>query len=382
MNAWQRLQRWSGGDVDVDVFGRLRVFLGIAAICKFIGLTSPVPRLVMGKLSVGLPAHRYPATQFPPTSLGGYVDGWPVPTHTQYETLEILGLVLSVTMTVGLAGRRSTFGVGLVSFLLLVVDPAGFKHNLWALSVFAMLLSLSPCGATHSIDAVIGRAWRRWRGTTMTTATTWVLPLRLLQLQIAVVYLFSTLRKLNDGWSTGHLLRSTVDQTGAKLVEHGYGWLVPVVSWTPWYVAGAWLTVVLEGFLAIGFLVPRWRPFAFFIGVVLHLWIDIALDVGAYSLVMFAAYIAFIEPSPHRHTVRLPRGHRWRWPLRALDWLGRVVVVEHDEGEVVVVDNDGVVVHRGRAALVFVARRLPVTFVPAFIIDTVGVLRRRRQRGS
>jgi hypothetical protein len=295
-------------------------------------------------------------------------------------TLETVGLVLSVTMTLGLLGRWSTVGVALVSFLLLVVDPAGFKHNLWALSVFAALLALSPCGATHGLDAVARRWWRRFRAgtsttSTTTTTTTWVLPLRLLQLQLGVVYLFSTLSKLNDGWSTGHLLRSATEQTEAKLVEFGLAWLAPLVTWTPWYVVAAWLTVVLEGFLAVGFFVPRWRPYAFFIGVVLHLSIDLALDVGAYSLVMFAAYIAFIEPSPNRHTVRLPRGSSWRWPICALNWLGRVTVNEHDDDDMVVVYVDGVVVARGRAALVFVALRLPVTFVPACVVDAVVALR-------
>jgi len=287
-------------------------------------------------------------------------------------------------MTIGLAARLTTALTALTAFVLLAVDPAGFKHNLWALSVFAGLLALAPCGATHSLDAVLRRRWRRWRGATTTapmtttTTTTWILPLRLIQLQVAVIYLFSTLRKFNDGWWTGHLLRSAVDQTGEQLAKWGVAWLAPVVTWTPWYVAGAWLTVLFEGFLAVGFFVPRWRPWAFFIGVVLHLWIDLALDVGAYSLVMFAAYIAFIEPTPRAHTVRLPRGHRWRRPLRGLDWLGRLQVVEHDEEDVVVVDHDGVVVARGRAALVFAARRLPVTFVPAFIVDIVTALRRRR----
>lgn len=378
MSLWQRLQRWVGVDVDVDIFGRLRMFLGLGAVCKYIGLTSPLPRLVHGKLDLGLPIHRYHPDGFAPGALGAYADWLPVPTYAQYAGLEVFALVVAVLMTVGLAAQLTTALTALAAFVLLVVDPAGFKHNLWALSVFAGLLALAPCGATHSLDAVLCRRWRRWRRSTTTSSstTTWILPLRLIQLQVAVIYLFSTLRKFNDGWWTGHLLRSAVDQTGEQLTSWGVAWLAPIVTWTPWYVVGAWLTVLLEGFLAIGFFVPRWRAWALFVGVVLHLWIDLALDVGAYSLVMFAAYVAFIEPTPRAHVLCVPRGH---WLSRAwiLDWLGRFDIVEGDD--VVVVDRDGARVAEGRAAVVFALRRLPLTFVPAFVTAGIIALRQRRR---
>ncbi len=204
-----------------------------------------------------------------------------------------------------------------------------------------------------------------------------MLPLRLLQLQVAVVYLFSTLCKFNDGWWTGHLLRAGNDKLTENLIAHDVGWLAPLLTWTPWYALAAWLTVLFEGFLVVGFLVPRWRPWALFIGVVLHAWIDVALDVGAYSLVMFAAYIAFIEPVAHQHTLRVLRGHRLR-RLGALDWLGRLHVGEHD-GPLQIVDVDGSVVAEDRAALLFALRRLPLTFVPAFAVDVVASWRRRRR---
>ena len=70
MTPWQRLQRWAGVDVNVDLFGRLRMLFGIVAVCKFIGMTSPLPRLVHGRFELGLPLHRYSENTFPPGALG------------------------------------------------------------------------------------------------------------------------------------------------------------------------------------------------------------------------------------------------------------------------------------------------------------------------
>ncbi|HEY1098348.1 MAG TPA: HTTM domain-containing protein, partial [Myxococcota bacterium] len=269
---WRQLVQWTDADVDVDVFSRLRLFLGLAAVCKSIGLVSPLPRLAQGMFKIGLPAHRYGNGGTFPPALGAWWSWWPTASNELYRGVEVAALVFAVSMTLGVLSRWSTLLTGLCALWLLVVDPAGFKHNLFALGVFCVLLALAPCGARLSIDALVRRRLRR---TTTTTTTTWALPLVLIQLQVGVIYLFSTLRKLNDGWSTGHLLRSSIEKTPAILAQHGLQCLEPLVTFVPMYVVGAWLTLLVEGFLAVGFYARRTRPWALFLGVGLHLWIDL-----------------------------------------------------------------------------------------------------------
>ena len=349
-------------------------------MCKFIGLTSPLPRLLHGTFELGLPLHRYGESTFPPGALGTSWWFLETPTLATYTLVETIGLIVSVSMMLGVLSRLSSLAVFVTSLWLLLVDPAGFKHNLWAMAVFAGLLALSPCGASHSVDAFVRRRLQRFADVFAMPTTTWILPLRLVQLQVGVIYLFSTLRKFNDGWSTGHLLRTTVQQMPEQLEALGLSVFTPLLTWPGWYIAGAWLTVGLEGFLAFGFFSQRWRPWAFAIGIVLHVWIDIALDVGAYSLVMFAAYVAFIEPVPRAHTVHLSATDRLRFFVRVCDWLARfnVVASEATSGHVIVVDSAGIVVATDRAAIIFVLRRLPLTFAPAFVFDVVDQQRRHR----
>jgi hypothetical protein len=353
------LQRWLFGRFDPFLCGLMRLFFGISGICKFTGLTSPLPRLVQGGFELGLPLHRYAPGNFGPAALPG--DWLPAPSYAQYGAVEVAALVVAVCVAAGLLSRLSCLLFAACCWWLLLVDPAGFKHNLFALACFGVLIAACPCGDRCSLDALLFRRPRRSR---------LVFPLRLVQVQVAVIYLFSTAVKLGDGWSTGHLLAWSAPKNVARVQELGFGWLAPLIGFRPVYAAFAWSAVAVEGFLVVGLLVPRLRWWALWLGVCLHLGIDLAVDVGSYSLTMFAVYVAFIDDRPRQTKVRAaPTTARW---LRLLDWLARLDVVV-DEGL-----GRGFVVDGGAARDVW--WRLPLTFPVAFGLDQARALGRRLRR--
>jgi hypothetical protein len=319
-----RLDRWLFDVVDGGVYGLLRLFFGLSGFCKLTGMTSPLPRLVKGDFDLGFPLHRYGPNNFAPGVLLSDLGPLFQPTLETYRHVETAALILSVAVVVGLCSRVTTLLFAVCCWWLLLVDPAGFKHNLFALAVFGTLIAAAPCGDRFSLDArLLARIWGP-----RPPRPRMVFWLRLVQMQLSIVYLFSTLVKLNEGWGTGHLLGNGMHRSADRFVDAGFGLLVPLVTFRPMYAVASWITVVVEAFLVFGFWFPRTRTWALFLGVCLHTAIDIGVDVGSYSLTMFAIYTAWLSPAPRQHRLVAPR--RIALLVRALDWFARFDVVVGD----------------------------------------------------
>lgn len=376
----QRLHAWLFAQIDPTRYALLRIFVGISAAAKFIGINSPLPKLIQGNLDVDFPVHRYSTANFPPAVFVG--DWLPAPTHAVYWAVETSCMVLGATMAIGLLSRLSSLALAACCWWLLLVDPAGFKHNLFALACFSLLLSMAPVGDRLSLDA-----WLRQKLRRAPRAHASAFALRLVEVQLAVIYLFSTAVKLSDGWWTGHLLAAGIPNGVKRLHELGLDWAAPLLAFRPAYAVCAWFVVGVEAFLVFGFFSRRLRPWAFFLGVLLHTGIDIGLDVGSYSLTMFAVYVAFIGDRPRRWRVTAPPRRARLW--RALDWLCRlditvaapgsgITVTAPDEGENAA-DRADVVDAPGMGPEIQVWLRLPLTFPVAFFVVVVNRVMARIQ---
>jgi hypothetical protein len=363
-SSWHRLRRAAAGDVDPAIYGLMRLFLGLAAVAKFTGFFSPIPRLILGRLHVGFPLHRFSPNSFAPGALQStWLEWLPAPSLATYNTVENIALGCAVAMVVGVAGRVATLGVALCGWWLLLVDPAGFKHNLFALTVFSSLLALSPCSRRFAVDAL----WRK------PLARASALPLMLIRTQVVVIYLFSTLAKLNDGWFSGHLLYRGAAKSAARLLENGEVLRAAIVGFRPFSIAGTWFTLAIEAALIVGFLSPRYFRHAIIVGVILHSVIDLSVDVGTYSLVMFSSYIAFIADRPGQWHVVVTTPAQRRMVI-ALNWLSRVVVVVGDTFSVTGPDG---VTRTGQDAALSLAAHLPLLCVPAWCAEMLWHLRER-----
>jgi Vitamin K-dependent gamma-carboxylase len=144
--------------------------------------------------------------------------------------------------------------------------------------------------------APIGRRWAldaRRKPARTTQVTLW--PLRLLQIQLSIIYIAAVWAKLrspgpwNDGTAVGYALQMGDLQRFA----------LPEQLSTSVLVAGAltYGTLALE--LALGVLVwnQRLRPWVLLAGVSLHVGIDLTIRVGWFSWVMILLYLAFV-PAP------------------------------------------------------------------------------------
>jgi hypothetical protein len=149
--------------------------------------------------------------------------------------------------------------------------------------ILAIIAVFMPLDHHYSLTAW----WRRWRGKSMPLAR--VYGARLLQLQIAYVYLSSCVAKLsNTRWRNGVALRDVLSS--------------PVFSEWPSYVDSALIigfltysTLAFELTFPFGIWWRRLRPFLLLWGIGFHVGIDVLMVIPMFSSVMIVSYPAFLS---------------------------------------------------------------------------------------
>jgi hypothetical protein len=199
-----------------------------------------------------------------------------------------IGLVIgAVALGLGWHARLASVLVVTTMTALHLRNPLILNSGDTLLRLVGIYIMLAPSGAAISLDQ-----WRRSRNFWQVAARTpWAL--RLVQLQLTVMYLSTVLAKLVSGswlagtamWSVWHL--EELHRLNMVPVALSAPWIVPVVS------VG---TVVVE--ISLGLLVwsRRLRPWVLLIGVLFHLAIEATMLVGLFSWLVVVTYIAFIPP--------------------------------------------------------------------------------------
>lgn len=196
-------------------------------------------------------------------------------------------LLSAVAVTVGWFTRAAA----ITAFVLLLSFQ---RQNVWVLNSGDLLIrhlglfvALGASGVALSLDS----RRRRRRAPTAEPPTIAVWPLRLVQLQIAAMYLFSAWSKARgdtwaDGTAVGYALR--IDD----LVRFA----------PPGFVTDQLVLVNLltYGTLALEIAIPllvwnrRLRPWVLGAGIAMHLAIDLTLTVGFFSVAVLVGYLAFV----------------------------------------------------------------------------------------
>lgn len=216
----------------------------------------------------------------------------------------IIAFILCLLVVVGYRTR--------VTVVLLYLFLAGFNERLPELfdgsdSVIRLTLfwlCFASSGNRYSVDALLGRL----RGTPL-AKTGCALPQRVIQGQVAWVYLCSFLHK--TGGLTWHLTSNTgsglIDWNNAALhyvlhLNHVFArpWAASLADFTPFVVLGTVFTMVFESsflFLAFSPVLNKWtKALALVMGVMLHGGIAMTVNVGLFSYLMPVTYLAFFEP--------------------------------------------------------------------------------------
>lgn len=270
-------RRWAFDPVDTAPMAALRIACGL---------------LVVGwTLSLLPDAHSFlSADGLTTRATGGPPGWWTVPVTSPYGALALLGAA-ALALTLGWRTRAASV---LVAVLLIVLQ----RRNVYVLNSgdlllreLALFVALMPAGETWSLDA-------RRRGREQLRAP-W--GLRLLQVQVSVLYLSSVVAKLGgsswqDGSAVGRVLQ--LEDLQRFVMPH---LLATSVSFSAFATYG---TLLVEAALVLGLWIPRVRWWVMAAGVAIHLGIEGTLLIGWFSLTVICCYLAFVPADVFRRTTR------------------------------------------------------------------------------
>lgn len=194
------------------------------------------------------------------------------------------------------------------------------RRNPWVLNAGDRLLAnlglcvmLAPSGAALSVDR-----WRRHRDAFWESPSRAPWALRLVQIQVTVLYLSTVWDKLQgqtwtDGTAVSYALR--IGQLVRLDVPDGLTDSIVLVNVLTWSTLAVELAVAL--FVWSG----RLRPWVLGCGVLLHLCIELTMTVGFLGMATLVAYLAFLPAQTTEKTVMsLRRGSCAAAALVAIRW--------------------------------------------------------------
>ena len=208
-------------------------------------------------------------------------------------------------MCVGLWTRVSSIGTAVIVSILFNLHES-FRHNHTFLLVMAILfIALTPCGRSYSLDRwlALRRALKSGVPPPPEIGNLW--GLRLIAIQLSMVYFWTASAKLYWGFLSG---------VGLELLVYNYyaGYdYASIPGFSALCFIAAITTVILEFSLAFGLYIPKLRKYLMPAGIILHILFYVLLPIRTFTLTMILLYLAFIPAaSVHRFIDNMHAGYQ------------------------------------------------------------------------
>lgn len=219
-----------------------------------------------------------------------YGFGWVQPWSGNGMYIHFLAIgVLAVCSALGLWYRVSTFLMFLGFTYVFLLDQALYLNHFYLMALISFLMIFVPAHRAFSVDA-----WLRPR---MRSETVPAWSLYLLATQMAIVYFYGGLAKLNSDWLRGEPMRTWLaEETSFPVIGPLFTqeWMVYLFSY-----GGLLLDLLIVPFL----LWRRTRLVAFAIALVFHLANAQMFTIGVFPYLAIAATALFFPPSWPRRFV-------------------------------------------------------------------------------
>lgn len=263
---------WWEAEIPVSRYVPLRIGVGLLFVIQYLTLI-PIARLQFD--SVGLSTRWVGGTW-------GHVHWSALDNITGLQTYGVIaaGIVGSVALAAGVFPRIG----GTVAFVLQVLLL--HRSNYWQDGSDCLIrcVVFFMCFAKLSGPGLTG-----------------IWPLRLVRIQIAVLYLATAIwKEVGSDWPNGSALYWVLQDPRYQRISLDWALSTQLGQWVA--TAGTWGTLWVEFALAVLLMDPSRRKWALLVGVALHLGIWATMRIGLFSPMMLVSYLAFVE-----------RGEDGRW---------------------------------------------------------------------
>lgn len=287
VSAWSR---WAFTPIDTAPMAALRIAMGLMALGWALAWLPDVDAFLSDD---GLT----PTPSF-------YPDAVPHTFPLEHPTVVVLALaVAAIALTVGWHTRVAAIVVTALMIWIERRAPLALNSGDVLLRNLSLYVALMPAGELWSLDA-------RRRARESRLRLSWFGPrppalrapwgLRLLQVQISVLYAAAVMAKLrgdtwNDGTAVGLILQLGDLQRFVVPDAITHSLLASTLM--------TYGTLVMETVLVFGLWFARTRKWAAIGGIAMHLTIDATIAVGWFSIALIACYLAFVPPEQLRALV-------------------------------------------------------------------------------
>jgi hypothetical protein len=231
----------------------------------------------------------------------------------------LLGIA-AISLVVGFWARLSAAIVCLLWTYFFLLEAAYYLNHYYLGCILAGLLATMPSAACYSFD----RRNQTQRGLPASDAIPFW-PVFLLRGQMAIVYFYAGLAKLNPDWLAGEPVRTWFTQRmhGQYLQQS----LTPTWSQSLQGLLESEATIQLVCYGGLLFdlsapillLIPRTRLFALTLAIAFHVSNSLLFNIGAFPVMGIAATLLFLEPDWPAQLGRWIRRPTWLRP--DLRWL-------------------------------------------------------------
>ncbi len=203
-----------------------------------------------------------------------------------YVVFALMG-VASIGIALGFAYRVSATVFFLLFTYVELIDKTNYLNHYYFVSVVAFLLIWVPANANYSLDAKL--QWVK----PIRTIPAWCIDI--FKLQLAIVYFYAGLAKLNPDWLL-HALPLKI-WLPAKSHTPIIGWLFDY-KWTAY--AFSWFGALYDLSIPFFLLWARTRWLAYVAVVVFHIFTAILFPIGMFPYIMIVATLIFFSEHFHK----------------------------------------------------------------------------------
>ncbi len=211
----------------------------------------------------------------------------------------ILLVISSFFILIGLFYRASAVTFFLCFSYVELLDKSNYLNHYYFVSLMALIMVCVPAHRNFSIDVKI------WPKIKAITTKQWTI--NLIKFQLAIVYIFAGIAKLNSDWLFNAQPLKLWLQSHHNIPVVGWlmqeEWLAYVFSWTG---------CLYDLFIVFFLLSNRTRPFAYFFVILFHLATWYLFPIGVFPWVMIFSTLIFFSIQFHESILDRISGKKWR----------------------------------------------------------------------